>query len=672
MIKLSGKKERLNQSLGQLIMSRFRQAELANQDHHRRCLRSRDLLQGKIDTVEDQDLDAQALDVAMNITGPITRNVHAQVEEILDPILEQPFVLKSTPVAQLPQPVQDELMDAIEANLQQIIQLTGGDEDAFEGLLQNMSQTALQFYNEEAQVAAENLHPIVLQDLRDANFKKEFSDWLLGYASYPLAIIKGPVLEYAWQKKWNGYAMSYEHGLVRKVHNISPFNIFPAPNAQSLQTCEYVIERMRFNSSELLDMAGTTGFDADAIFYVLQEKTSYKLPYMVTGDTKVPDADDAPTVDAILEMGQYDVIVYYGKIRGADLLEFGVQVSEEHRLYEAEIWQIETTIIKAVINPDELGRRPFYTAAFYHNPGELWGKSVPETIEDVQIQITQAARALMRNTELSSGPLGEVDTKRVVDDDDPTELYPGKITAVKNLGAGDFNAPVYRFYTVPSLANELWGLIDKGNAMAYELIGIPRLAFGQAQGAATIGRTSGGVSMMLNQAGKAIKQPLLRAETDVIEPLIQRFVDLQLQYNPDPSIKGDVNVYASGVRGLQEKEENQQNLTWVLQSLAPFAQGFTIPPEYMMRILEQLLSMMGVNTKGLPNIALQDAMNRDQNITQSLMGAMAQTQQGGQGGAMAGGNGAPSANANDPTSYLDGRSASAISTINNMNNLAGV
>lgn len=669
MVKLSGKKEKLNQTLGQLIMSRFQQAELANQDAHRRCLRARDLLQGKIDTVEDQDLDVQALNVVMNITGPITRNVHAQVEEILDPILEQPFVLKSTPVAQLPQPMEEELMNAIESNIQQIIMITGGDESQFQGLLKNMSQTALQFYNEEAQQAAENLYPVVLQDLRDANFKPQFSNWLLHYCSYPLAILKGPVLEYSWKKRWNGYAMVYENEMVRKVYNVSPFNIFPAPNAQDLQTCEYVMERMRFNASELIDMAGTTGFDADAIYYVLQEKTSYKLPYMVTGDTKVPDADDAPTVDAILEMGQYDVLVYYGQIRGSDLKEFGVQVSDEYRLYESEVWLLAGVIIKAVINPDELGRRPFYTASFYHNPGELWGQSIPETLEDVQIQCTQAGRALMRNMELASGPMGEVDTKRVTDDSDPTELYPGKITPIKNVGGNDFNSPVYRFYNVPSLANELWGIIDKANAMAYELIGIPRLAFGQTQGAATIGRTSGGVSMMLNQAGKAIKQPLLRAETMVIEPVIQRFVDYELQYNPDPSVKGDVNVYASGVRGLQEKEENQQNLTWVLQSLAPFAGGFQIPPEYMMRILEQLLSMMGISTKGLPNIALQDAMSRDRNISASLAGQMQPNAQGQPAGPS--GEPTPPVGGN-PTQYLDGRSQGAIDTINNMNNLAGV
>ena len=86
-----------------------------------------------------------------------------------------------------------------------------------------------------------------------------------------------------------------------------------------------------------------------------------------------------------------------------------------------------------------------------------------------------------------------------------------------------------------------------------------------------------------------------------------------------------------------------------------------------MRVLQQLLSTMGINTKGLPNLALQDAMSRDTNIAASLLGEM-------QGGAPAGavGGGQPPSSGSDATQYLDGRSQGAINTINNMNNIAGV
>lgn len=667
MAKLSRSKELMNASLGNLIVARYNQAASANSEAHRRCRRCLDLMKGQIDTVEVDPDDEESVEVAMNITGPITRNVHAQVEEVLDPILEQPFILKTDPVAQLPDPVREDLMTAIEQNIQYIIEMTGGDEEQFKALLQNMSQTALSFYNEIATTAAANLYPIVLQKLKLADFKEQFSQWLYNYTVYPLAVLKGPVYESCKMKEWDGMAMTYRDRMVHKVYNISPFNIYPSPNAKDLQSCEYVIERQRLTSSELLDMSGTVGFDAESIFYVLENKVKFILPYGATGGEVAPDVTGETggiTVGDLELIGMYDVIIHYGRIQGAKLAEYGVTVENELRLYESEVWVLDGVIIKCVLNPDPLNRRPFYTASFYHTPGELWGCGIPETIEDVQIQCTTAGRALITNMDLAAGVVGEVDSKRVLGEDDPTIIYPNKLVAIKQDPTSQ-GAPAYRFHTIPNLAGELWSIFDKAYAAAYELIGIPRLAFGQTQGAATIGRTSGGVSMMLNQASKSIKQPLLYAENHVIEPVIQRFVDIELQFNPDPSLKGDVNVQASGVRGLQEKEQQQNDLTWVLQSLAPFAQGFEVPGAYIMRILQQLLESKGISTKGLPNISLQDAMNRDQGIVESLTGMQANA--GGVGPAGGTVQDAPAMNTGDYTSHLDGRSGQALATINAMN-----
>ena len=77
--------------------------------------------------------------------------------------------------------------------------------------------------------------------------------------------------------------------------------------------------------------------------------------------------------------------------------------------------------------------------------------------------------------------MGEVDTRKVLGDDDPTEIYPLMLKAVKTE-TGNTN-PVYRFHTVPSLADELMAVYSRFSEVAYELLGIPRLAFGQAAGA---------------------------------------------------------------------------------------------------------------------------------------------------------------------------------------------
>jgi hypothetical protein len=650
-------RKKLDESLGALIKTRFRIAEEAVQPFHTRCLRCLDLVRGQVDDAEEQ-LDA--LDVVMNITAPIVRNVHAQIETILDPILEQPFVLKTSPVSVLPDSVQAELQAALQDSVEMLYQMTGGDETQLDAVLDNITQTTVKYYNEQAEQAAANLYPVVLQALQQAGFKGEFSDWLLNFVVYPLAVFKAPVNEVTSVKRWNGETLVFEQEVVQKCYNISPLDIFPAPYAKTLQDCDYVIERQRFTSSELLDMASTEGFDAEAILLTLEDLPGYKLQYMSTGTDHTPEQEDVSTLDDESDpSGLYDVLVHYGKVRGSVLAEFGVWVEEPLRMYEAEVWLLAEHVIKAVLNADPVGRRPFYTASLYHTPGELWGSCVPEALEDVQIQCTTAGRALVRNMEFSSGPIGEVDYKRVVAEkgDDVTEIHPYKMIKTKS-DMGLNQGAAYKFQQVPNLSAQLWDIIDRSTSMAYELIGIPRVAFGQMQGSATLGRTAGGMSIALNQANKGFRHPLLYAEARVIEPVIQRFVDFEMMYNPDAALKGDVNVRASGVRGLQEKEHNQENLTWVLQSLAPFAGGFAVPPAYLMRVLEQLLSTMGVSTKGLPDFAVSDEVNRSQGVLEQLTGAS--------GAGQAASDGTP-ATGDNPTAGLDGRSATAVNAINESN-----
>ena len=130
-------------------------------------------------------------------------------------------------------------------------------------------------------------------------------------------------------------------------------------------------------------------------------------------------------------------------------------------------------------------------------------------------------------------------------------------------------------------------------------------------------------------------------------------------YNSDDTIKGDVNVSATGIRGLQEQEQQEGKLEWALQSLAPFAQGVQVPPEYFMRLLEKLLQANGIDTKGLPNYAAQDAISRDL--------GMAGVQPGGANGQVPNQPGSPVSQV-----PLDGRSQNAVDTINSMNNPTGL
>lgn len=641
MASMKKKKREINDELASMVKQKYQIAADANRDAHQRALDCLNQMKGTLfDSLVDEGFE-QFRDVQMNITHPIVMGFKAMIAEILDPIMSQPFTLEPSPIVELPPDVAQRLRDAVRERLPQLVQMAGGDQSKLMNIIDEFTSATRQYEFEAAQRAAERMTTSVRDKLMDADFEKEFNDWLYNFVVYPLAIIKGPFYVIDSKRKWGTFGLTFVDDMVMKVKNISPFDFFPAPKAKDPHTCPYVIERTRVHAGQLVDMAGgDDGYDEEAIDLALEEYDRYIIPYNVGNSESAPDSDpDISDSDASKDDGYYDLLGFYGRIRGKALAMYGVEVEDERRFYEAEVWVLGGYVIKAILNSNDKGRRPFEVKAFSSTTGEMWGKSPVEIIRDSQRQCTVSGRALARNMEYASAPIGEVTARNVLGDDDPQEIYPMMMRAVSATTGGQ---NVYRFYSVPSLAGELMGVYDKFYRVGFDLLGIPPLAFGDATGAATLGRTSGGVAMVMNQASKAVKQTMASVERDITKPLIQKFVDEEMIFNPDPSIRGDVEVQVNGVRSLAEKEAKEGSLEWAIQSLAPFAQGVQIPPEVIMRLIRELFEQRGIDTKGMPSFGMIDAV-RDDMADQGLP--------------------APTAGGQNPTAQLDGRSQTAINQI---------
>lgn len=641
MASMKKKKREINDELASMVKQKYQIAADANRDAHQRALDCLNQMKGTLfDSLVDEGFE-QFRDVQMNITHPIVMGFKAMIAEILDPIMSQPFTLEPSPIVELPPDVAQRLRDAVRERLPQLVQMAGGDQSKLMNIIDEFTSATRQYEFEAAQRAAERMTTSVRDKLMDADFEKEFNDWLYNFVVYPLAIIKGPFYVIDSKRKWGTFGLTFVDDMVMKVKNISPFDFFPAPKAKDPHTCPYVIERTRVHAGQLVDMAGgDDGYDEEAIDLALEEYDRYIIPYNVGNSESAPDSDpDISDSDASKDDGYYDLLGFYGRIRGKALAMYGVEVEDERRFYEAEVWVLGGYVIKAILNSNDKGRRPFEVKAFSSTTGEMWGKSPVEIIRDSQRQCTVSGRALARNMEYASAPIGEVTARNVLGDDDPQEIYPMMMRAVSATTGGQ---NVYRFYSVPSLAGELMGVYDKFYRVGFDLLGIPPLAFGDATGAATLGRTSGGVAMVMNQASKAVKQTMASVERDITKPLIQKFVDEEMIFNPDPSIRGDVEVQVNGVRSLAEKEAKEGSLEWAIQSLAPFAQGVQIPPEVIMRLIRELFEQRGIDTKGIPSFGMIDAV-RDDMADQGLP--------------------APTAGGQNPTAQLDGRSQTAINQI---------
>jgi len=269
---------------------------------------------------------------------------------------------------------------------------------------------------------------------------------------------------------------------------------------------------------------------------------------------------------------EYDALEFWGKVSGKMLIEWGMsaeEISDAAREYDANVWLVGNMVIKAVLNYDPLGEKPYAKTSFIKCPGAFWGKGIPEIIEDLQGVCNAAARALVNNMGISSGPQVEVNLERIPANEDITQLSPWKIWQVTNDPVGS-SAPAIRFTQPDSRASELVAVYDRFSRLADDHSGIPAYVYGDlnVQGA---GRTSSGLSMLMGAAGKGIRQVVMHIDGDVIKPIVERQFIYNMRYDEDESIKGDVEVVAKGAVNLAVKETvNVRRIEFLNATANPF------------------------------------------------------------------------------------------------------
>lgn len=613
----SKKHQELVEELGKYVRDRFEIAKEVKREHYEILLDCLRQVRGELLACETLDPD---IDVNFNITSPIVKGIVGLIRDVFSNSIDNPFVIKATPQADLDEAMTKNVMRAVIAQLQSMPMMTP---DMIEAAAaeqgQALKNAAIQEQQKLANIAADKMNTVIQDRLVDADWLRQFGDFIYNFVVYPAAIMKTPAVSYKPWKRWNGSRMVVERKLIRGVENISPFDFYPAPNAQNVQDAEYVIEIRKCSRTDLVGYYSAPGFDGDGIKQVLTDYPSGWLEPREDGHDRSPEIDIDDNTMGVDDdaQGFYDCVGFYGAIRGEILEEFGIEVGDPALSYEAEIWTINDIVIKAVLNPDPVGQRPFYVASFEPIPGAFWGECPVTRLRDVQRVCTATIVAMVRNMGLSSGVLGEVESDRVIDDEDVNVIMPNTIREVKSVMGMQGRA--YNFYTVPDISHQLLNVFERFMQYGYETIGIPRIAFGSSENIGSLGRTSGGVAMVLNQASKSVKFALRVLEENIIEPVVQSYIDYELMYSLDQTIKGDIRVYARGVSGIVEKETQESKLQWALQSLSAYVGMIdpetgrpVVPPAAIQRMLYQIMKVSGISTEGIfPNFDLQSAFTQD-------------------------------------------------------------
>ncbi len=193
------------------------------------------------------------------------------------------------------------------------------------------------------------------------------------------------------------------------------------------------------------------------------------------------------------------------------------------------------------------------------NPYSLAGVGVAENMDDTQTLMNGFMRMAVDNAVLSGNLVFEVDETNLVPGQD-LSVYPGKI--FRRQGGAPGQALFGTKF--PNVANENLQLFDKARQLADESTGLPSFSHGQT-GVSGVGRTASGISMLMNAASGSIKTVVKNLDDYLLGPLGTAFFNFNMQFDFDPSIRGDLEVNARGTESLMANEVRSQRLMQFLQ-----------------------------------------------------------------------------------------------------------
>ena len=443
-----------------------------------------------------------------------------------------------------------------------------------------------------AMIAAKKMQKKIHDQLEESGANKQLRLSSFELALFGTGIMKGPFAVNKEYPNWNEEG-EYQPTIktVPSTSHVSIWNFYPDPDAANMDEAEYIVERHKLSRSQVRALKGRPFFRDNAIEKSLNMGESYEKKWW-----EQAMEDDSQESKA----ERYELFEFWGYVDTEILKEHDVDIPKELKDSEqlsVNIWVCNNHVIRLVMNPFKPALIPYYAVPYELNPYSFFGVGIAENMDDTQTLMNGFMRMAVDNAVMSGNLLIEIDETNLVPGQD-LSLYPGKV--FRRQGGAPGQAIFGTKF--PNVASENMQLFDKARTLADESTGFPSFAHGQT-GVQGVGRTASGISMLMSAANGSIRNVIKNVDDYMLAPLGKAFFNFNMQFDFDPSIKGDLEVRAQGTESLMANEVRSQRLMQFLQvaqnpTLAPFAK--------MDYIIREIAVSMDLDPDKVTN-SLQDA-----------------------------------------------------------------
>ena len=530
--------------LGAILNGKFTQWESLRIPLEQVWLEDLRAFNGVIDTNPDVNVSSSPVsNVFVQLTRTKCLAALAALKEALFPAKGKHWSLSPTPVPEL--------------------ERGGVTIDPITGLTMQIPPEILRMQIEEAM---RNMEREMDDQLEELNYDRIVHDMLLELCTIGTGVIKGVIPDVratpAWQAnplgQWN---LNMNEQPFPRIEWVSVFDVYPDPYATDIRRATGIFERHVLTRMQFKELSENPKFDDVAINEILEAPGSGVHTERMHETARRTMAGSLAV--ASLEADRFDVLEYWGIVKGSDLERSGVEVVDPAADYYANVWTCAGRTLYASLSPLKRQELPYRFIPYEKVPHKLHGIGPARMIRDSQVMLNATVNTALDNMALASGPQVEVNTNVVAEGEDPRDVRPWKVWL---RDGGDPAYPMLRFHQPESVVQALQNLVEMFRHFADEESNIPSYTHGQTMPGLT--KTASGMSMMFSAAKISNNSVINNIDRYMITPLLTSLFDWNMEWNDKPEIKGDMRVVAKGSTTLMAKEVQSQRLIQFAQITA--------------------------------------------------------------------------------------------------------
>jgi hypothetical protein len=197
---------------------------------------------------------------------------------------------------------------------------------------------------DEANDTAQNMKRYIDDQFFEGGLVTAFNDFISDLTTYPVAVLKGPVVRRQRQLDWvqgpdGAFAPQVQEKLAPTYNRVDPFRFYVEPGITKISD-GYTIEHHKLSEGDLSDLIGVPGYDDGAIRTVLDQGAN--VEWLWSAEMMKSELENKFNIWRS-DTNQFDALEFWGRVRGKHLIDWGMdraQVPDVAKEYQIEAWQI--------------------------------------------------------------------------------------------------------------------------------------------------------------------------------------------------------------------------------------------------------------------------------------------------------------------------------------------